>query len=129
MSFEFDKHKLAMDYGIVAHGYNLNGYLNKDMSFDAQPSLVTQSNGGIPAYLANYLDPELIEVLVTPMKFAQIFGEAKKGDWTTMSSQFPVVESVGEVNTYGDYADGGNAAANVNWIPRHRPLPSGASVS
>lgn len=118
MSFEFDKHKLAMDYGIIAHGYQLNGYLNKDMGFDAQPSLVTASNGGIPAYLANYLDPELIEVLVTPMKFAQIFGEAKKGDWTTMSSQFPVVESVGEVNTYGDYADGGNASANVNWIPR-----------
>jgi len=85
---------------------------------DAQPGLITVSNSGIPAYLANYLDPELIQVLVTPMKAAVIFGEAKKGDWTTMTSQFPVVESTGEVDTYGDFSNAGQSSANVNWVPR-----------
>jgi len=118
MTIQQDIQKLAMDYGVHFHGYNVQGYVDRSMGFDAQPSLITAPNGGIPAYLANYLDPELIEVLVTPMKFATIFGEAKKGDWTTMSAQFPVVESAGEVNTYGDFSEGGNATANVNWIPR-----------
>lgn len=117
MNINSDLQKLALDYGVHFMG-GAHGYLDKELAMDAQPTLITTSNGGIPAYLANYLDPELVEVLVTPMKAAQIFGEAKKGDWTTMSSQFPVVESTGEVNTYGDYADGGQASANINWVPR-----------
>ena len=39
-----------------------------DLILDAQPALVTQSNSGIPAFLSNYLDPKVIEVLVAPMK-------------------------------------------------------------
>lgn len=117
MDIQSDLHKLAFDYGVHFMG-GARGYLDKGLAMDAQPSLITTSNGGIPAYLANYLDPELIQVLVTPMKAAQIFGEAKKGDWTALTSQFPVVESTGEVNTYGDYADGGQSSANINWVPR-----------
>jgi hypothetical protein len=77
------------------------GYVERDMgsdyafAMDAQPTLVTVSNGGIPAYLANYLDPEFVRVLVTPMRIGEIIGEEKKGDWTTASAQFPVVESAG----------------------------------
>ncbi|MGT3185653.1 DUF2184 domain-containing protein, partial [Yersinia enterocolitica] len=86
-------------YGIVLRGVENAQYLkpefadNYQMAMDAQPSLVTSPNSGIPAYFTNYVDPELIRVLVTPMKAAEIIGEVKKGDWTTITSQFPIVES------------------------------------
>jgi hypothetical protein len=113
---------IAAKYGIVIP--MAMDYLNKDISFDyniaqdAQPSLVTLSNAGIPAYLTNYIDPEMIRVLVTPNKAAEIFGETKKGDWTTKSTQFPIVESTGEVTSYGDHNNNGSVGANVNWEPR-----------
>lgn len=88
------------------------------VAFDAQPELVTVSNAGIPAFLSNYLDPALIEVLVSPMKAAEIAGETKKGDWLTTVTTFIVVESDGQVSAYGDYSNAGNADANVNFPQR-----------
>jgi hypothetical protein len=123
MDIRSDLQKLAFDYGVhfmePVRAYLADGARsNFDMAMDAQPGLVTVSNAGIPAYLANYLDPELIQVLVTPMKAAEIFGEAKKGDWTTMTSQFPDVESTGEVDTYGDLSNDCNTIDNVNLVQR-----------
>ena len=86
--------------------------------FDAAPSMVSAQNVGIPAYLANLLDPQMVRVLVTPMKAAQIYGEVKKGDWTTITAQFPMVESLGEVAPYGDYSNAGSVGSNYNWVPR-----------
>lgn len=85
------------------------------MALDAQPSLVTTSNAGIPAYLANYIDPNFVKVLVTPNKAAKIIGEVKKGDWTTMTAAFPIIESTGEVSSYGDYSENGSVGANANF--------------
>ena len=86
---------------------------------DAQPSLVTVSNAGIPAFLTTYIDPKLIEILVAPMKAAEVVGsEIKKGDWTTETAMFPVVESTGETSAYGDYSANGNAGANTNFPQR-----------
>lgn len=86
------------------------------MATDAQPALVTASNAGIPAFLTTYVDPKVIEILVAPMKAVEIVGdEAKKGNWTTESATFPVVESTGEVASYGDYSENGNAGANMNF--------------
>lgn len=99
-------------------------YLNPDaredfgMAMDAQPGLITTSNAGIPAFLANFVDPEMIRVLVTPNKAAQIFGETKKGDWTMLTTQFPVVESTGEVSSYGDFSNNGSSGANINFVSR-----------
>jgi hypothetical protein len=85
---------------------------------DAQPALVTVSNAGIPAFLSTYVDPKLIEVLVSPMKAAEIVGdEVKKGDWTTETAMFPVVESTGH-SAYGDYSESGNAGVNSNFPQR-----------
>lgn len=92
------------------------------MAMDAQPAMVTVSNAGVPAYLTNYLDPEMIRVLVTPNKAAQILGEVKKGDWTTMTAQFPIVESTGETSSYGDFNNNGSVGSNVNWEPRQSYL-------
>lgn len=88
------------------------------MAADAQPGLITVSNAGIPAFLANYLDPRIIDVLVAPMRAEAIYGAAKKGDWTTLTAQFPLAEMTGEVSSYGDYSNNGQASINVNWIPR-----------
>ncbi len=86
---------------------------------DAQPSLVTVSNSGIPAFLSTFVDPKLIEVLVSPMKAAEVTGEEiKKGDWTTQTAMFPVVESTGQTAAYGDYSESGNAGANTNFPSR-----------
>lgn len=83
-----------------------------------QSGLVTVSNAGIPNYLSNYLDPEIVRVLTTPMKAVDIFGEVKKGDWLMDSAQFPIIESTGEVSAYGDDNDNGLVGANANWVPR-----------
>ena len=93
---------------------------NFGMAMDAQSPLVTVSNAGIPSYLANYIDPKLIEVLVTPMRAAEIAGEAKKGDWTLDTTTFPVVESTGYTSAYGDYSSNGRSGANVNWPQRQQ---------
>lgn len=91
---------------------------NFGLATDAQPTLVTTPNTGIPAYLANFLDPEVVRVLVQPMKSEEIYGSTKKGDWTTLTTQFPVVESTGEVSSYGDWNNNGSSGMNVNFVPR-----------
>lgn len=88
---------------------------NYSLAMDAAPQLVTTSNSGIPAFLTNYYDPEVINVLVTPMKAAEILGETKKGDWTTATASFPMIESTGFVSSYGDYSNNGRTGANANW--------------
>lgn len=87
-------------------------------TYTAQSPLVTVGSSGIPAYLTNFIDPVLTRVLVAPVKFAEIFGEAKKGDWTTNTATFPMIESTGEVSSYGDYDNNGVSGANVNYEPR-----------
>ncbi len=116
-------HYLAKTYGIdlgrLAQDYLPEEFRHDaDMAMDALPALVTVSNSGIPAFLTNYVDPKFIEVVTSPMKFAGILGEEKKGDWVTRTAFFPVIESAGEVSSYGDYANNGEITANVNWPQR-----------
>lgn len=86
---------------------------------DASPELVTVSNAGIPAYLTNYFDPEVIRVLLTPMKAAMIAGgEVQKGDWLTESATFLSLEQVGETSAYSDWGNNGMAKVNVNFPTR-----------
>lgn len=110
---------------LVVDTYNDSGTVNgaafgnfDAAAFDAQPELVTVSNAGIPAFLSSYLDPNLIEVILSPMKAAEIAGETKKGDWVTNTAIFMVIESDGEVSAYGDYNNGGNADFNTNFPQR-----------
>lgn len=85
---------------------------------DLTPTLVGTPNSGIPTYLTTYVDPKVIEVLVAPMKAAEIVGESKKGDWTTLTATFIQAEPTTNVATYGDYAAGGNSKTNVNYPQR-----------
>ena len=115
---------LAMDAGIHFMGIEAQLQLPEvarsiRLAMDAQPALITTSNAGIPAFLSTYIDPKLIEILVAPMKAAEIVGEEiKKGDWTTETEIFPVVESTGETSSYGDYSNNGVAGANTNFPQR-----------
>lgn len=115
----------ARTYGIHFHqAGQVQGFIPQHLAMDATlaqdalPQLVTVTSSGIPAFLTNYVDPKLIEVLVTKNKAAEIFGENQKGDWTTPTAFFPVVESAGEVSSYGDYSTNGEVTANTNWPQR-----------
>lgn len=88
-------------------------------SYDAQPELVTLNNAGIPAWLTNVFDPTLIEVVLSPLKATEIVGsEVQKGTWTSTYATFSMVESVGEVSSYGDFNPNGMTKANVNYPHR-----------
>lgn len=88
------------------------------IAMDAQPTAITAANGGIPVFLTTLVDPKLIEVAIAPMKAAQIAKEVKKGDWTTFTAMFNLVESTGEVSSYGDYNGNGRAGVNINFPQR-----------
>ena len=89
------------------------------LAMDAQPTLTTSANSGILSVLSTIVDPKVIEVLFAPLKAVEIAGqEIQKGDWTTTSINFMLVEHTGETSSYGDHSTNGNANANVNWIPR-----------
>lgn len=88
------------------------------VAFDAQPELVTTSNAGVLQMLSTNIDPKLIEVLLTPLKAAEVAGETKKGDWVTTTEVFPMIESTGEVSAYGDFNNGGNADVNTQFPQR-----------
>lgn len=93
--------------------------VNGAYTYDAQPELVTVSNAGIPAWLTNYFDPKIIEILTAPLEAVEIVGsEEKKGDWTTKTATFLTVEHVGETSSYGDYSTNGMASANINFPQR-----------
>jgi len=113
------------DFPLLARRFGIEmplamDYMPSDAAFamDAQPGLITVNNSGVPGFLTNYVDPSVIQVLTSPMKAAMIIGETKKGDWTTKTALFPVMESAGEVSSYGDYANNGEITANVNWPQR-----------
>ena len=118
--------RLEQEWGI--HFEGAQDYLpdefrrNFALAMDAQPAMVTQSNSAIPAYLTQWVDPNIIKILVAPMKAAQIMGEVRKGDWLTDTAMFPVVERTGEVSSYGDFNNNGHVGSNVNWPQRQSYL-------
>lgn len=122
MTIAFDQAHLESVAGI--HVFERMGQratlqlMDRSIALDAQPALVTAANAGIPALFTTYIDPKLIEVLVNPMKAAQAYGETKYGDWVTDTAMFEVVESTGEVSSYGDYNNNGSSGANLNYPQR-----------
>ncbi|RVT95245.1 DUF2184 domain-containing protein [Rhodovarius crocodyli] len=95
---------------------------NFALAMDAQPTLVTTANSAIPAYLTQWVDPEIVKVIVAPMKAAEIMGEVRKGTWLDTTALFPVVENTGEVSSYGDYNNNGHVGVNANWPQRQSYL-------
>ncbi len=97
------------------------------LAMDAPPSyvqseLVTVGNAGIPWFLANWVDPKVIAILVSPMMAAVIAGESLKGDWLTETAMFMTAEAVGDTSAYGDYSNSGSSNVNVNFPQRQNFL-------
>jgi len=78
-------------------------------------TLSTDPNSAIPAILTTTIDPEVIKAIFSPLEFPQILGERKAGDWVEDVRMFPIVESTGEVSSYGDFNNSGRAGVNINW--------------
>lgn len=89
-----------------------------NLALDAQPTLVTTANSGIPGWLTNFVSPEVINILQSPNEGVEVLGEEKVGDWTTENANFMVVENTGEVAPYGDWNNNGRSDANVDWVNR-----------
>lgn len=120
---KIDSDKFANDCGI--HIPDLQGMIpsqfrrNYALACDAQPSLVTVSNAGIPSYMTNFITPDFVQVAYTPMKAAQIVGtERRFGTWEGTTITVPVLENTGEVSSYGDFNENGNAGVNANFVQR-----------
>lgn len=88
------------------------------IAMDAQPALSTTANAGIPAFMNAYVDPKLITVAFTPMRGAEIGGEVKKGDFATDTAIFPMIETTGQVSSYGDWNNNGTVNLNPDFPDR-----------
>jgi hypothetical protein len=99
-------------------GVNLKHFERAMAAMDAQSELVTVSNAGIPSYLANFLDPKVINVLVSPMVANEIAPDVQKGTWVTETAQFITVEAGGKTAAYGDYSNSGYTTVNANFPSR-----------
>lgn len=102
-------------YGIIFDtGSPIRGILTNDsidqLANDA--AMVTAANSGVPVEFTSYIDPMVIPILTATRGAREIFGEAKKGDWTTSYARFQTSEITGEVEAYTDYGQGG--ASDVN---------------
>jgi len=95
---------------------------NFGMALDAQPSLVTQANAGIPSMLVTFIDPDIYKVLTAKNQAAEIFGEVRKGSFIDVTAIFPVVEHTGEVSSYGDFNENGRTGLNTNFPNRESYL-------
>ena len=88
------------------------------IAMDAQPTLVSTANAGIPALLTTFIDPDMLRILQSPNEAAVIYGEQAKGDWTSNQLLFPVLENTGTTAAYDDWSEAGNADVNSSWEPR-----------
>jgi hypothetical protein len=110
---------LLEERGVILPGYDcyMPDEWKRDwhLAMDAQPQLITTPNSAIPAILTTTIDPKVIRVVFAPLAFAKIFGEQKSGDWLEDTRMFPIIETTGEVSSYGDFNNNGRAGVNMNW--------------
>lgn len=85
------------------------------IAMDALPALSTAPNSAVPWIFTNYVDPEVVKIAFSPTQAATIGGEQKKGDWLMDTAMFVVTEGTGEVSSYDDFAQNGNANVNANF--------------
>lgn len=108
-------------YGIIFDtGSPIRGILANDsidqLANDA--AMVTAANSGVPVEFTSYIDPMVIPILTATRGAREIFGEAKKGDWTTSYARFQTSEITGEVEAYTDYGQGGDSDVNPTFPVR-----------
>lgn len=95
---------------------------NGMISADALPAISTDPNSSVPTMLTTMIDPQIYRVVFSPVKAAEVMGEVQKGTWLDQTIMFPIVEQTGEVSSYGDFNENGNAGANSNFPQRQSYL-------
>ncbi|EUK19262.1 major capsid family protein [Commensalibacter papalotli (ex Servin-Garciduenas et al. 2014)] len=119
-SWARDRALLASEFGI--HLPNVMEYSTNARVGDSAFTPVSAANNAIPSQFTTYIDPQIIDVLTAPLKAAQIYGEAKKGDWLHDTMMFTVVEPAGDVAAYGDFHQAGYSRMNTNFPQRQQFL-------
>lgn len=108
--------------GFIEDGTNVNEHgtviPNNFNAIAMDAAMQTSPNSTIPAVLATFVDPKMIDILLAARAATEIFREAKKGDFATKLYSWPVEEIVGETEPYSDFAQSGMSSTNNNWIYR-----------
>lgn len=115
---------LSSSYGAGFMPFNeVNGQIvtdydkaSKTLAQDAAMS--TKVNVGVPAAFSTYIDPKVTTTLFAVTNATQLFSEARKGDWTTQYTQFPVEEQLGGVTAYSDFSSGVSSDVNYEFPTR-----------
>lgn len=108
--------QLALDAGIIFP--EVKGIISEENKAAMDAELQTTPNSGVPALFTAYIDPMTIEILTAPQNATKIFGETRKGDWTTPFAVFKTMELVGQSTPYTDFGNGAAADVNVNFPTR-----------
>ena len=107
------------NHGIVNMDGLARQWYDPALAMDSGQLLSTLPNSGLPAYLTNVHDPEVIRVLTAPTVAQEIAGgERQKGSWVMATTTVAITESTGHVTAYGDYNTGGRVGSNTNWLAR-----------
>lgn len=86
------------------------------MDADPQPGLA--ANGGIPAIVSTFIDPEIVRTIFAKQKAVDILGEKKKGSWAQDTMMIQRVEQSGDVVAYDDYSEQGANQVTSRWENR-----------
>ena len=108
----------AKRYGFTFPGARMWATPENRARIAQDAALITTPNTTVPAELLAYIDPMVIEILTAPRRAREIFGEEKKGDWTTPYMKWRVDEMTGKTEPYSDYANGTTSGVNSEWQTR-----------
>lgn len=86
------------------------------MDADVQPGM--PPNGGIPAIVSSFIDPEIVRTIFAKQKAVDILGEKKKGAWAQDTLMIQRVEQSGHVVAYDDYSEQGGNQVTPGWEDR-----------
>jgi hypothetical protein len=85
-------------------------------------ALITPPNTTVPAEFLAYIDPRVVDILTAPRQARELFGEVRKGDWTTNYAKWRMKEVAGRTQPYGDFSHNGVADVNSAWASRKQYL-------
>ena len=80
------------------------------------PTLVTESNAGVPVELLTNFSNTVIEIRTEPRNATKVFSETVVGDWTLEHDKYREEELNGTVAPYSDFGNAGVSDINTNWI-------------
>lgn len=87
-------------------------------AMDADPQPGMAPNGGIPAIVSTFFDPEIVRTIFAKQKAVDILGEKKKGSWAQDTMMIQRVEQSGDVVAYDDYSEQGANQVTSQWENR-----------